>query len=131
MKDKAQHIKYWCDTAKDDWESIGFLFDWKKYVQALFFVHLALEKILKAHWVKNNENNFPPKTHNLIYLYENAGVILSDEDTDFLQMMNTYQIESRYPDYLTQLNRGTSKEQTEEIITLANQIFKCLQEKLP
>ena len=96
-----------------------------------FFVHLALEKILKAHWVKNNENNFPPKTHNLIYLYENAGVILSEEDTDFLQMMNTYQIEGRYPDYMTQLNRGTSKEQTEEIISLANQIFKCLQEKLP
>ena len=131
MKDKAQHIKYWCDTAKDDWESIGFLFDGKKYVQALFFVHLALEKILKAHWVKNNENNFPPKTHNLIYLYENAGVILSEEDTDFLQMMNTYQIEGRYPDYLTQLNRGTSIEQTEEIISLANQIFKCLQENLP
>ena len=90
MTDKEKQLKYWKDTAIDDLESIDYLFEGKKYVQALFFAHLALEKILKALWVKNNKENFPPKTHNLTYLYENSNIELSEEQTDFLQTMNIF-----------------------------------------
>ena len=70
MQDKERHIEYWKLSAADDLEAIDFLLNGKKYVQSLFFTHLSLEKILKALWVQNNENNIPPKTHNLYFLYQ-------------------------------------------------------------
>jgi HEPN domain-containing protein len=130
MTDKEKQMTYWVSTAIDDLESIDFLFNGKKYVQALFFAHLSLEKILKALWVKGNENNFPPKTHNLTYLYENSKITLTDEQTDFLQIMNVYQIEGRYPDYISMLHNTTTKEKAETIIYQSKKIFQCLQEKL-
>ena len=131
MSDKEKQVAYWLSTAVDDLESITILFEGKKYVQALFFAHLALEKILKAHWVKNNEQNFPPKSHNLIFIYQNSSISLNEEQTTFLQMMNIYQIEGRYPDYLSMLHNTTNKEKTEEIIYQAKQLFICLQNKMP
>ncbi|MBL7795786.1 MAG: HEPN domain-containing protein [Saprospiraceae bacterium] len=62
MTDKIRQIKYWQATADDDLEAIDLLFQGGKYVQSLFFAHLALEKILKAHWIKNNPQNVPPQT---------------------------------------------------------------------
>lgn len=130
MINKEENITYWQATAKDDLEAIDFLFEGKKYVQALFFAHLSLEKILKAHFVKDNEENVPPRTHNLIYLYQKTHLKLSEEDTDFLQIMNTFQLEGRYPDYLSFLHRTTLKEQAFTIINQVKTLFRCLQEKL-
>jgi hypothetical protein len=45
--------------------------------------------------------------------------------------MNIYQIEGRYPDYLSMLHNTTNKEKTEEIIYQAKQLFICLQNKMP
>ncbi len=130
MTDKEKQIAYWVSTAVDDMESIDYLFNGKKYVQALFFSHLSLEKILKALWVKNNELNYPPKTHNLSYLYENSKIDLNEEQTDFLQTMNVYQIEGRYPDYISMLHNTTTKQKAETIINESKKLFQCLQEKL-
>ena len=131
MQDKGKHIEYWKLSATDDLEAIDFLLNGKKYVQSLFFTHLSLEKILKALWVKNNENNIPPKTHNLYFLYQECGELLDEDDTDFLQKLNTFQIEGRYPDYITNLYKTTYENETKSIILQAKKLFECLQEKLP
>jgi HEPN domain-containing protein len=74
MNDKEKHINYWKTTAIDDIETVEFLLVCKKYVQTLFFTHLYIEKILKAHWVKFNIENVPPKTHNLINPHQNTNL---------------------------------------------------------
>ena len=130
MTDKEKYINYWALSAKDDLDAVDVLFSGRKYLQALFFTHLSLEKVMKAHWVEYNTANVPPKTHNLIYLYEQTNLVLSEEETDFLQMMSTYQLEGRYPDYLSFVHNTLTKEQTEDIISEAKILFQCLQEKL-
>jgi HEPN domain-containing protein len=130
MTDKQKHANYWAATAKDDLDAVDVLFLGKKYLQSLFFTHLSLEKMLKAHWVLDNTENVPPKTHNLIYLYENTNLELEETETDFLQMMSTYQLEGRYPNYLSFLHQTLTKEQTTMIISEAKILFQCLQEKL-
>jgi len=65
---KSDHIEYWLKSAANDWETAEYLFQGKKYVYCLFLAHLVLEKLIKAHWVKDNDSNYPPKTHNLVYL---------------------------------------------------------------
>ncbi|MEW6401910.1 MAG: HEPN domain-containing protein [Chloroflexota bacterium] len=62
----------------------------------LFFVHMALEKIIKAHVVKQTKA-FPPKNHNLVALANLGKLNLSQEQSDFCGKINVYNIEARYP----------------------------------
>lgn len=62
----------------------------------LFFVHMALEKIVKAHVVKQTKT-FPPKNHNLMALANLGRLELSREQSDFCGKINVYNIEARYP----------------------------------
>jgi len=123
---KQQHIDYWTNTAEDDWESVGVLFDGKKYLQALFWAHLTLEKIAKAHWVKNNEGNIPPKTHNLIMLLKQANVDLGEEKMFFLVNYNNFQLSTRYPDYLNKMYKVCTKPFTENQLEQVKEIRQCL-----
>jgi HEPN domain-containing protein len=51
MMTKQEHIDYWVNTAAEDWDTVEVLFNGKKYLHALFWAHLVLEKLAKAHWV--------------------------------------------------------------------------------
>src|SRR4051794_28667667 len=96
--DKKEHVDYWLRIAEKDQDMMTYLLEGKRYVQALFFGHLYLEKIAKALWVKNNVENIPPKTHNLLKIIKESSIELSVEDQAFLIKLNQYQIESRYPE---------------------------------
>ncbi len=65
---KQEHIDYWIRSSEEDVATMHSLFLAERHLHCLFFGHLSLEKILKALWVKYNENNIPPKTHNLLKL---------------------------------------------------------------
>ncbi len=45
---------------------------------------LAIEKWLKANWVKDNVGNQPPRIHDLQALYSETDLDLDAELTDFL-----------------------------------------------
>jgi hypothetical protein len=64
--------------------------------ETAYWRNLALEKIFKAHIVKQTKQ-LPPKTHNLLLLAEIGRVNLSKEQNDFCGRINLYNIESRYP----------------------------------
>ena len=66
--DKKQIIEYWVNSASHDWDAVNSLFKTGNYMHSLFFAHLTIEKLLKAHWVKDNEEDYPPRVHNLEFL---------------------------------------------------------------
>ena len=127
---KQEHIAYWVETANKDWEAIQSMYKAKTYLYALFFAHLVLEKLCKAHWVKDNEGNFPPKIHNLIVLIENTKFAITDEDKDFFRAMNQFQLEGRYPDYKNTLYRSYKAAKTKKIHDKVNIVRKCLLKNL-
>jgi len=131
MMTKQQHIDYWINTAEKDWTSVDILFVGKQYLQSLFWAHLVLEKLAKAHWVKNNEENTPPKTHNLIVLLRGANVDLGEEKMNFLVNYNNFQLSARYPDYLNEIYRICTKQFTEGQMDNVKEIRQCLLEMLP
>ena len=102
------------------------MFSSKDYVPALFFSHLTIEKLLKAHWVKDNTGNHPPRIHNLVILSSQIKLKLNESDIDFLNQMNQFQIEGRYPDYKLTLQKRYKQKQTKEILTQINSLRKCL-----
>lgn len=119
---KEEHIAHWKITADKDWKAVQHLLKSKDYVHALFFTHLVLEKLCKAHWIKNHVSNHPVRVHNLQYLLENAKVITTEEQKIFLKKMNFFQLEGRYPDYQTDIYKICNKTFTEDIIKQANEI---------
>ena len=65
----------------------------------LFFVHLALEKALKA-IVCRVTGDTPPKIHNLVRLSELARIEPSQVQMETLAKMNAFNLEGRYSDML-------------------------------
>jgi len=96
---KDQHIAYWKTEAERNWETALYLKNGKQNVMALFMLHLTIEKLFKAHWVKDNIDNFPPRTHDLQFLHNQADLDIPAEDYDYLAVVNQWSIDTRYPDY--------------------------------
>ena len=57
-------IDFWASEAEESLRVAKHLFEKKDYSYALFFGHLAVEKIIKAVLVKNT-NQQVPRSHNL------------------------------------------------------------------
>jgi len=87
---KSDYIGYWKLTAHKDWDAVGHLFEKGDYLHALFFAHLVLEKLLKAHFVKDNASDFPPRTHNLLLLISQTTLPSSPDHLRLLSQMNQF-----------------------------------------
>jgi HEPN domain-containing protein len=118
------------ETARKDWKAIKALFETKNYVHALFWSHLVLEKLIKAHWVKDNQENHPPKIHNLISLINKTKLQFKEEDMKFLSEMNHLQLEGRYPDYIKNVYKNYNAKTTKIILEQVNSVRKCLLKEL-
>jgi len=127
---KYDFIEYWVKSSKHDMKVSESLFKDKHFDYCLFLAHLSLEKILKALWVKNNIENIPPKTHNLVYLAQNSNINLDDDKLKFLQFINTFNISSRYPDYKFKIHKMCNKEYTDKNLRKIKEFYKCLTKKL-
>lgn len=103
----------------------------KHVLHALFFIHLTLEKLFKANWVLDNEENFPPMTHNLESLYSQIEAELDENQLDTLKLVNTWNMEGRYQDYRNKIARLYSESYVRERLPKIESVRKCLLEKLP
>jgi HEPN domain-containing protein len=101
MVNIAKQMTYWENGSGEDWAVAGELLDRGRTRHALFFAHLAVEKLLKA-LVCRASNDLAPPIHNLVRLAERAGVELSQDQIDLLAEVNEFNIEGRYPDMLAQ-----------------------------
>lgn len=100
MFSKGEHINYWLSSSEQDWERAIFLYEKRDYVFCLFCVHLCIEKLSKALWVKENQNgNYPPRIHDVKHLLADTSFIPDADQGLFIDSLQKYQIEGRYPDY--------------------------------
>ena len=102
------------------------LFNAEKYNWCLFIAHLVLEKMLKALFILRNDNKIPPKTHNLLKLAEKSGLKLTEERQIFLDEVNSFNLESRYPDYKNTFYKKCDKEFTENYFVKIKEYIKWL-----
>ncbi|OFY50265.1 MAG: hypothetical protein A2W85_16010 [Bacteroidetes bacterium GWF2_41_31] len=122
MKTKKEIIDFWLIQADDDWAAVDTLFKGRNYLQSLFFAHLVIEKICKAIWIKHNEGNVPPRTHNLIHLLSTTPIKLKDSMSEFMLSLNRFQLEGRYPDYLTKMHHICNESFTNKMIGETNKL---------
>ncbi len=91
-------VKHWIDTSDEDFETMLNLFNSKSYSWSLFLGHISIEKLLKAYYVKKNKTH-APFTHNLYRLAELNEIEMSDEQSDWLDKITSFNLNARYDDY--------------------------------
>lgn len=98
--DVEKQIAHWRRGADEAWEAAVDLINRDHRIQfGLFFVHLALEKMIKAH-IWNSQQKMPPNIHNLTRLIEIAGLPVDVKNRKVLAEINEFNIEGRYSDLL-------------------------------
>jgi HEPN domain-containing protein len=106
-------VNFWRAEARQALQVAEDLFRLGHYLEALFFGHLALEKLLKAKIVRAIKRD-PLYSHDLIILAKYAKLKLNEEDSDFLARVNIYNIRARYQDYKKSLYKRANKQFTKE-----------------
>ena len=113
--DTDKLIKYWSYSSDNDFDTMMTMMDNKKYNWALFVGHLMIEKLLKALYVKSN-NNYPPFIHNLLRLAEKCELELTEDQTKFLVTVTAFNINARYDDFKMSFQQKCTPEFTAEWI---------------
>lgn len=102
-------VNYWRISSIDDFESAKDIFSrTHRITQALFFLHLAIEKALKA-LVVFRTNQHAPLTHNLLSLATKAQIDLSTDQRTFLAEVNEFNLECRYPEDIQELKQKATQ----------------------
>lgn len=117
-----KQVAFWRESATEDWNVGRDLVRRGKTRHGLFFLHLALEKILKAH-VCRKTGDLAPKTHALARLAELSGLKVSAEEKDILADFTRYNIAGRYPE---SLGTAPSSREAREKLRLAQEVYEWL-----
>lgn len=121
-----QKIKnYWLEEATESLQVTKHLFEKGDYSYSLFFVHLAIEKMLKAIYV-SRKHEHAPFIHNLQRLADLSDIQLTQDKKDALIKITTFNLESRYPDEKRSFRKKCTQEFTKKEIEEAEEIFKWL-----
>lgn len=126
MVNIEKHVSYWKNGAEEDFQVADQLIRSGKIRHGLFFLHLALEKILKAH-VCQNTKDIAPRLHNLARLAELSGIAFNQKDSDFLSEMNPFNIEGRYPEMWGPV---PSREEADILLQKTRGMFEWLKNQL-
>jgi HEPN domain-containing protein len=126
MVNIEKQIDYWRKGAEEDFPVGIKLIKEGSVRHGLFFLHLAFEKVLKAH-VCRKTDDISPRSHNIVRLLELSGLKHSKDDALFLANLNKYNIQGRYPDSYEDLPDST---QVSDIIISGGRIFQWLRDQL-
>jgi len=122
MVDVVKQISFWRRSAQEDWLVACQLIENGHTRHGLFFVHLSLEKVLKA-FICKRINDIAPRSHNLTRLSELSGLSINSQQIDLFADMNAFNIEGRYPDMQT---TQLTKIEAEAYMLRAKELYEWL-----
>ena len=121
-------VDYWLKASENDWHVAHHLVEKGDYPYALFFGHLTVEKLLKALCAASDQP--PPFTHRLVYLAEKAGIKVSEDQIELLEIITDFNLEARYPDEKFSFYMKCTQEFTLHYIQKIEEIRQWLLQKI-
>ena len=122
-------ISFWISEADEALKVADHLVEKDDFSYALFFGHLALEKMLKALCVKELREHAPP-IHNLNRLAKIAGIELDKQaESDFVTV-TAFNIEFRYPDFKSSFRKKCTPQFTTAQMETIKRYFTWLKSQL-
>ena len=124
-------IEYWQELAQYDLDTAKAMLKSKRYLYVGFMCNQAIEKIIKAYFVKV-KNEQPPYTHKLIRLAEESNLykIMSECQKDFIDFITPLNIEARYPTVKKELFETLNKDKCKKIVKNTEEMMKWIKDKL-
>jgi len=122
-------IGYWKDSSDQNYATMNNLLKSRDYSWALFIGHLVIEKLLKAHYVKNQKKH-ALYTHDLLRLSSKCGLKVSSEFEEWLDDISTFNLNARYDNYKQDFNKLCTKEFTAVWVQRIEKIREWLIQKL-
>ena len=127
---KQKNIEYWRQGSEKDLKAaVDIARLAHKNSHSLFFLHLSIEKAMKALFVFNN-SNFAPLTHNLLALATHSKLVLDSDQTELIAAINDFNLQTRYPNEIDELERLATAEFTERHLNDGEKIQKWILGKL-
>lgn len=121
---------FWLTEAEEALEVADHLIAKADYSYALFFGHLAIEKMLKALYVTRQKQHAPP-IHNLLRLARAAGLAVDEETVDKLITVTAFNIEARYPDFKRAFRRACTPDFTARQMVMIRELMTWLKSQMP
>lgn len=121
---------YWVLEAEEALQVADHLVEKEDYSYALFFGHLAVEKILKSLYVIRRREHAPP-VHNLLRLAKAAGLELDEGRVDSLIRITAFNIEARYPDVKRSFRQKCTAEFAGQQMEIIKEVFQWVKSLLP
>jgi HEPN domain-containing protein len=121
-------VNYWIKGAEYDMTVLDALFQAEKYPYALFMGHLAIEKLLKALFVKKTKKH-APRTHSLTLLASKMPFEIPDEIKLKLDSFMEFHFEARYPEEQSGFYNKCTKVYTEQKLKEMKEVFQWLRER--
>ena len=122
---KEEIIKYWLDTSDRDYKTVESLFNSEEFPWGLFLGHLVLEKLLKALYVQEVDNN-PPRIHDLARLAGKCNITIDEQMLDKLEFITRFNLNVRYPDYQQEFYKICTKEFSLDALKMINEVRQWL-----
>jgi len=126
---KKDRIAYWVDIADYDLATAGAMLDAGRYLYVVFMCQQAMEKAIKALYVKIHDDE-PPRSHNLGYVFNKLGIPAAQNVMELFTILTAYYIETRYPAYKERLSSVMSREQAEAYFKRTQEAYGWLKSLL-
>ena len=108
-------MNYWIESSDEDYNVMNVLYRNKKNSYCLFFGHVVIEKLLKAHYANRNKNApHAAKSHDLLYLAEKTKLELTERQEDLLDTITRFNMNARYDNYKKEFYLKCTDEYTKQ-----------------
>jgi HEPN domain-containing protein len=123
--------RYWLELSDYDLETAAAMLASGRYLYVAFMAHQSVEKMLKAFHVQHQKAP-APFSHSLSYLAKKAGLSgsFSEEQKQFIDMLEPMNIECRYPTHKEQLMKSLSAERCRHILDNTRELQQWIRQRL-
>ena len=124
-------VKYWIDIAKYDLETAEAMLNAKRYLYVGFMCHQVIEKSVKAYYQKKVIET-PPYIHDLNKLAIKSNLIskMTEEQINFIFLLNPFNIESRYPSYKDRIAKTLTSDFCNNILEKTKEMQRWIEKQL-
>ena len=124
-------VKDWLTFAEYDFGTAKAMLAAGKYIYVALYCQQAIEKIMKAIYVKEKDET-PPNTHNLINLLSHLSISaeFDNEKTELLRSLSLYYLETRYTETIVEISSIVNKREAERIFKETEKMTSWLKGKL-
>ncbi len=118
-------VAHWVEKAEYDLETARAMLESKRYIYVLFCCQQAVEKMLKAVYVKRT-GEIPPRLHNLLRLASSTNVALNSEQEEFMGLLSGYYVQTRYPEGMDLLQKTADKKLVASAMRKTEELYQWL-----